>query len=72
MGRIKNALVKRTARSLLKEDSNFTGKFEDNKNFLGSTMPSKRLRNQIAGYITRMNTDKQKKKAPRKETQEIQ
>jgi small subunit ribosomal protein S17e len=61
MGRIKSTLIKRTARSLLKEEIKFTEKFEDNKNILGTTMPSKRLRNKIAGYITRINKDAQKK-----------
>jgi len=54
MGRVKNSLIKRTARSLLKEENKFTDKFEDSKRLLGSSMPSKRLRNQIAGYIARL------------------
>ena len=62
MGRIKNSLIKRTARSLMKEENSFTEKFDDNKNILGSSMPSKRLRNRIAGYVTRVNKDVQKKK----------
>ena len=70
MGRIKNSLVKRTAKGLLKEENKFSGEFNNNKRHLGSNMPSKRLRNQIAGYITRINTDAQKKKRPQKETQE--
>ena len=70
MGRIKNSLVKRTAKGLLKEENKFSGEFNNNKRNLGSNMPSKRLRNQIAGYITRINTDAQKKKRPQKETQE--
>ena len=72
MGRIKSTLIKRTARSLKKESSNFNGKFENNKNILGSTMPSKRLRNRIAGYITRLVRNEQKKKeSMRKENTEI-
>lgn len=62
MGRIKNMLVKRTARGLIKEDYPFAEGFDNNKNILGSTMPSKRLRNQIAGYITRMKRNDQKKR----------
>ena len=61
MGRIKCALIKRTARLLLKEENAFTDKFNDDKKLLGSSMPSKRLRNRIAGYITRIKRNEQKK-----------
>ena len=61
MGRIKNALVKRTARALMKEENEFDETFKKNSAILGSSMPSKRLRNQIAGYVTRINKDKQKR-----------
>ncbi len=55
MGRIKTLLVKRTARELVETTPDtFTEDFEDNKKALGQTMPSKRLRNMIAGYITRL------------------
>ena len=54
MGRIKSALVKRTARNLLKEDNVFNENFEKNKKILADMMPSKRLRNKIAGYISRL------------------
>ena len=70
MGRIKSALIKRTAKALLKEENKFGGEFNNNKRHLGSNMPSKRLRNRIAGYITRINIDAQKKKRPQKETLE--
>jgi len=54
MGRIKSTLVKRTSRKLIENDS-FSGSFENNKRVLGSnTMPSKRIRNMIAGYISRL------------------
>ena len=56
MGRIKSTLVKRTAETLVKDmKDSFNGEFENNKKSLGSTMPSKRIRNRIAGYITRLN-----------------
>ena len=61
MGRIKGTLIKRTAKNLLKEENNFTEKFEDNKTLLGSTMPSKKLRNQIAGYVLRLKINERKK-----------
>jgi len=53
MGRIKSKLVKRTANSLLHEENKFTDKFEDNKKMLTGLTPGKKIRNQIAGYITR-------------------
>jgi len=54
MGRIKSALVKRSAKKMLSEDNSFTDKFEDNKKVLGKTMPSKKVRNKIAGYLARL------------------
>lgn len=63
MGRVKSALIKRTARALLKEKNKFEIPFEPNKNLLGRSMPSKRLRNRIAGYITRLKRNDIKKKA---------
>ena len=61
MGRIKNSLVKRTARSLMKEQNAFTDKFEESKKLLGNSMPSKRLRNRIAGYIARLKKQESEK-----------
>jgi len=55
MGRIKTTLVKRTSKKLLEQEPElFEKDFEKNKKILGKTMPSKRLRNKIAGYITRL------------------
>ena len=56
MGRIKPTLVKRTAKKLLAEENSFTSKFGDNKKILGSTMPSKWIRNRIAGYLAKLKT----------------
>lgn len=54
MGKIKTKLIKRTANSLMEnKDIDFNEDFEKNKNILGKEMPSKKVRNQIAGYITR-------------------
>jgi ribosomal protein S17E len=64
MGRIKSKLIKRTGRSLILE-GNFTGNFEENKKILTGFMPSKKIRNQVAGYITR------KKRTETKATKEI-
>jgi ribosomal protein S17E len=60
MGKIKGKLVKRTAKSLLNYGLEFNASFEENKRILGSTMPGKTLRNQIAGYLTRLKRNAQK------------
>ena len=55
MGRIKPTLVKRTSRQLIENSSESFGKtFEENKKALGNTLPSKKVRNKIAGYIARL------------------
>ena len=54
MGRIKSKLVKRTANTLLKQGSLFNENFENNKKLLKGLTPSKKVKNQIAGYITRV------------------
>ncbi len=54
MGKIKTKLIKRTAETLMKESLDFNGEFERNKVILGREMPSKKVRNQIAGYIARI------------------
>ncbi len=54
MGRIKSSLIKTTAKNLLKEENAFTDSFEHNKRLLANYMPSKRIRNKIAGYIARL------------------
>ena len=58
MGRIKSKLVKRTSHALLKEENKFTEKFDENKKLLSGPMPSKKIRNQIAGYIARVKKKK--------------
>lgn len=55
MGKVRSALVKRTARRLLEMYPDvFTGDFEHNKRVVSQLIEfkSKKLRNQIAGYIT--------------------
>ena len=54
MGRIKQQMVKRTTKELMKRDILFSENFNDDKKILGSTMPSKKVRNKIAGYIARL------------------
>ena len=61
MGRIKSTLVKRTAKELVqKSPESFSEDFNNNKKSLGKTMPSKRIRNMIAGQITRIKKNTHK------------
>ena len=61
MGRIKTTMVKRATRQLIQQEHEFTEDFEHNKKLIKDLMPSKHVRNKIAGYITRLL--KQEKKA---------
>lgn len=54
MGKIKLKLIKRTAKELMKKGIDFTNSFEENKKILTGTMPSKKIRNQIAGLIAKI------------------
>lgn len=61
MGRIKSTLVKRTAKQLVeKTPESFSKEFDQNKKALGNLMPSKKIRNKIAGQITRINKNAKK------------
>ncbi len=57
MGKVRIEIVKRASKELMSRyPERFTANFEENKQFLkeiGFTL-SKRLRNRVAGYITRM------------------
>jgi ribosomal protein S17E len=55
MGRIKSKMVKKASLELLDSESHqFDESFEHNKKLLANTMPSKKIRNKIAGYIARL------------------
>lgn len=54
MGKIKSKLVRRSAEAFIKHGVRFNEDFEKNKKILGNTMPSKKLRNQIAGFLSRL------------------
>ena len=61
MGRIKTKPVKRAAVGLVeKAEEMFNSEFEHNKKVLGRDMPSKKVRNMIAGYITRLKKNSKK------------
>jgi len=70
MGRIKSLMVKRTARKLLEEEGLFTDSFEHNKKMLKDTMPSKPIKNKIAGYMARLVRMKKAKQDLLKPAQE--
>ena len=62
MGRIKTALVKRVTRELLKAHRDqFTPEFTKNKEIVNTiaNMPSKKIRNVVAGYLTRLKRSEQ-------------
>jgi ribosomal protein S17E len=65
MGRISSTAIKRSARTLVKENPSLTNDFNENKKVLSTyQLPDKSTRNKIAGYITRI------KKAEKKKTTE--
>ncbi|PLW79841.1 30S ribosomal protein S17e [Candidatus Woesearchaeota archaeon] len=57
MGRIKTALIKRVTNELVeKHKDSFTKDYEENKAIVENfaDIPSKKLKNIIAGYVTRL------------------
>lgn len=62
MGKIKSKTVRKTANNLIKEDLEFSKDFEKNKRILGKEMPSKRIRNRLAGLISRLKKQEEKAK----------
>lgn len=66
MGKIKGKLIKRTSERFIQEGIEFTDDFEKNKRILGDTMPSKKVRNQIAGYLARLKVQEKEKKEANK------
>jgi len=62
MGRIKTKQIKRIALQLIElHRDKFKNNFEDNKKLVEefAEIPSKKMRNVIAGYITRLKQQKQ-------------
>jgi len=60
MGKIKSKLIRRSANSFIKKGVVFANNFEKNKRILGKTMPSKKLRNRMAGHLTRIKKKEKK------------
>ena len=55
MGKIKSKSVRKAAKNLTKEGVLFTGNFDDNKKILVGVTTSKKIRNQIAGLLAKIN-----------------
>ena len=67
MGRIKTTQIKRTALELLEKHKNiFAKEFGENKQLVDkfTDVPSKKLRNAIAGYLTRIVKRAEEKAIP--------
>jgi ribosomal protein S17E len=62
MGKIKSKQVKRAASEMMSQGIDFSESFEKNKKILGREMPSKKMRNKIAGYLSRYKKQKNKEK----------
>jgi ribosomal protein S17E len=60
MGRIKSLMVKKAAFQLVEDVEGFSSDFEHNKKFLKDTMPSKSVRNKVAGFIARLKKKQEK------------
>lgn len=58
MGKIKSKVIRRTAAELKRQGIVFDKEFEKNKKILGNTMPSKKMRNRLAGFIVRAEKQK--------------
>lgn len=63
MGKIKSKIVKKTANELRKKGINFEKEFNKNKKILGDSMSSKKVRNQLAGYLVRVEKQAEKERA---------
>jgi small subunit ribosomal protein S17e len=73
MGRIKTQLVKRTTFELLKRSKDkFTDNYEKNKEVVNKLIDvkSKKIKNTIAGYATRIIKRGYEKPAPKKDAEE--
>ena len=62
MGKIKSKLVRRTANNLMEKDLDFSDSFDENKKILGNNLPSKKIRNQLAGLIGKIKKQEKLKK----------
>ncbi len=60
MGRIKQKFIKNRAFGLVEGHEEFTADFKKNKEVLAefAEVPSKKIKNKLAGYITRLKKQK--------------
>ncbi|MBS3077269.1 30S ribosomal protein S17e [Candidatus Pacearchaeota archaeon] len=65
MGRIKSTIIKRAAFELFTTTEGFNEDFERNKKILKDTMPSKKVRNKVAGQLSRLARQKRQKEHDR-------
>lgn len=61
MGKIKSKMVRRATNILLSKEIGFTENFEENKRIIGNTMPSKKIRNQVAGLLAKIKKQEKSK-----------
>lgn len=61
MGKIKTKTIKRTANTLMNKNVEVSKDFGKNKKILGNLAPSKKVRNQLAGYLVRLKKQEEKK-----------
>ena len=62
MGKIKSKAIKRSAEMIIREGIEFSEDFEKNKKLIDGTMPSKKVKNQMAGYLSRLKKQENKAK----------
>ena len=62
MGKIKSKQIRRTAKEIMDKEVEFSEDFKKNKAILGREMPSKKMRNQLAGFLVRFMQNKRKEK----------
>ncbi len=62
MGKIKSKQVKRAINMLLEGGVEFSEDFKMNKKILGNEMPSKKMRNKMAGFAVRSKKQERKDK----------
>jgi ribosomal protein S17E len=59
MGKIKSKAIRRSANTLTKKGVKFSKDFEKNKQILSSMKIGKKIRNQMAGLVTRTKKNEQ-------------
>ena len=62
MGKIKSKLIRKAGENLVKKGIPFDDDFGHNKKILGNnTMPSKKIRNRLAGFLVRLKKQEKAK-----------